>query len=301
MSLLDGLRDTQQLLNGYYRTLKLHRFGVRPDHLIEVADKLHDAREAESDLKVSYARSMKAIRAGRTNAQEVWRLLQDFLDGGSALKKLTAMMAAYTEKLKFVSSVVREGARYVGYGEQSLEDLLHRGSPGSTYVLFFNNEVMKKREPWKANVDLLLDILHDQARRELALMVDCDATEEKLEQARISRFENGANATAKDLLEQRKHLADKSIMRYDEHFLDATITNAPAARRPVKIPCPGPECGPHHLYDWICFKCHVSVEYGHVDRFLYCDCGRTPYDRIRSSARTRSMGQLSKGTRVTSC
>ena len=209
-------------------------------------------------------------------------------------------MAAYAEKLKFVSSVVREGARYVGYGEQSLEDLLHRDSPGSTYVLFFN-EVMKKREPWKVNVDLLLDILHDQARRELALVVDCDATEEKLEQARISRFENGANATAKDLLEQRKHLADKSIMRYDEHFLDVTITNAPAARRPVKIPCPGPECGPHHLYDWICFKCHVSVKYGHVDRFLYCDCGRTPYDRMRSSARTRSMGQLSKGTRVTNC
>lgn len=138
---------------------------------------------------------------------------------------------------------------------------------------------MKKRGSWKANVDLLLDILHDQARRELALVVDCDATGEKLEQARISRFGNGANATAKDLLEQRKHLADKSIMRYDEHFLDATITNAPAARRPVKIPCPGPECGPHHLYDWICFKCHVSIEYGHVDRFLYCDCGRTPYDR----------------------
>lgn len=127
---------TQKLLNDYYRTLKLHRFGVRPDHLIEVTDKLRDAREAESDLKASYARSMKAIRAGRTNAQDVWRLLKDFLDGGSAPRKLTAMMVEYAEKLKFVSSVVQEGARYVGYGEQSLEDLLHRDLPGSTHVLF---------------------------------------------------------------------------------------------------------------------------------------------------------------------
>ncbi|KAF2801544.1 uncharacterized protein BDZ99DRAFT_469550 [Mytilinidion resinicola] len=146
---------------------------------------------------------------------------------------------------------------------------------------------MKKMESWEANVTLFSRVLGNTQPGSLDIVVDCDATGEDLDKARISKFQ-GTNVTAKDVLEQQKYLSDKSLLRYDDAYLDSTITHVPASRKGVKIPCPGEKCSAQHVLEWICWKCHVPVEYGTVDRFMYCDCGRTPYDRV--SFRCRGQG-----------
>jgi GTPase SAR1 family protein len=146
-------------------------------------------------------------------------------------------------------------------------------------VLYFSNDAMKMKESWAANVKAFSRILLNAGPTSLDIVVDCDATGDDLEKPRISKF-NGTNMIAQDVLEQQKYLSDKSLLRYDDAYLDDTINHVPASRKGVKIPCPGQDCSSQQVYEWICFKCHVPVEYGTVDRFLYCDCGRTPYDKV---------------------
>jgi len=44
------------------------------------------------------------------------------------------------------------------------------------------------------------------------------------------------------------------------------------------IPCPGQHCSSGSTYSWICENCKGPVEYGHIDDYLYCNCGRFPYN-----------------------
>ncbi|KAI9775821.1 MAG: hypothetical protein M1839_000872 [Geoglossum umbratile] len=63
---------------------------------------------------------------------------------------------------------------------------------------------------------------------------------------------------------------------HDPRYLDATVKDDPwpPKRKMVKIPCPGggPNCNSSH--DRIRFRCHVSIEYGTDDSYMYCECGR---------------------------
>lgn len=36
-------------------------------------------------------------------------------------------------------------------------------------------------------------------------------------------------------------------------------------------------CAPNTRYEWVCFNCQASIEYGYTDQYLYCDCGRSLY------------------------
>lgn len=54
------------------------------------------------------------------------------------------------------------------------------------------------------------------------------------------------------------------------------MTTKPIHSRAVRIPCPGIDCTPRVLCDWIRVQCGYLVEYGYSDHYIYCDCGHSP-------------------------
>jgi ribosome biogenesis GTPase A len=275
VDLLDELCQAKRLLSSYYQDLQSHRDCVERSHIAEVAARIRQAEQSESDLQKSYAQEVALLRDGQSTGQNALQLLEDFLNSRSAPAALKQVIETYSSKLKFVDRAVGSGATYVGYDGTDL-DVALRAVRGNAYVFRFNSTVMSG-DLWEGNVDLLEDILQDESRMLSVLIVDCDATGDTLDRPYISQINNSTTAV-EDLFRQKKHLADKCLMRYDLRALDNTVTDAPAQRRAVRIPCPGPGCSSRDLCAWICFKCHAPVEYGRVDNFLYCDCGRTPYE-----------------------
>jgi GTPase SAR1 family protein len=290
INLVDDLSMAQQSLNAYYQSLKLNRFLVRPDHFTDVEDRLRTSKGAESDLASHYAQSLEAVRAGRSSSQKTWQILEDFLAADSAPGRLVEITNEYGEKLEFISMAVEQGAEFVGDSERSLHEALRKNARGSakTYVFYFKNALMNKDASWEENVDLLRHLLKEGQHKSLVLLVDCDVTGQQLQQCHISVFSKETVVT-KDLLKERKLLADKHLLRYDSRYLEP-ITNLPSQRRTVKIPCPGPDCSPHDVYAWVCSKCHMSPEYGKADRFFYCDCGRFPSDRVEFNCQRPNHG-----------
>jgi GTPase SAR1 family protein len=277
IDLLDDLQQAQQQLNAYYHALKSNRGIIHRDHLVDVGDELHDAREAIVELTSNYHKLIKRARTGRADAREISQLISDFETGPHSAKKLLGSTEAYANKLKFLPSIMKAGARYVGYTGQPLNEVLRRNSSGTTYVLFFNNDTMRDEKTWETNVEYLRGVCQQQLPGCLAVIIDCDATNEPLEVSHIAKFE-GTQLITQNVLEQQKQLADKNLIRYNDQYLDASDLSAPSQRRPITIPCAGPNCNGYQAREWICCKCHAPVEYGVVDRFVYCDCGRAPYE-----------------------
>jgi hypothetical protein len=80
-----------------------------------------------------------------------------------------------------------------------------------------------------------------------------------------------------DLNEEYRFLADKCLIHYDQGALDRSDYDLPPQRRSVKFLRPGSHCSSGPTYGWICEACKEPVEYGFIDNFLYCNCGRFCY------------------------
>lgn len=289
IDLLDQVRSSQQQLNAYYHELKVNRSFIHHDHLVDVGDQLHHAREATSELLFDYTKLIKRGRSGRADSQEITRLLTTVQNGASSPKKLIRMTKEYGYKLRFINSVMGSGVQYVGFTGQSLDEMLRRNSSGTTFAFHFSNAAMKHSESWETHLQYFRAILNQLDPGCLAVIVDCDASGESLEKSHIVKFE-GTQLITKDVLQQQRQLATKNLIRYDERQLDSSVLDAPAQRRAISIPCPGPNCSKSQPCDWICFKCHAPVEYGVVDPFVYCDCGRAPYETCEFKCSKESHG-----------
>lgn len=274
--LFDELRSAQQTLKDYYSRVENHTSCVPAGHIRMTAGCIESVRAAEADLKLNYASSLKDVRAGKADAQQLSRLLERFYSRDSTPEKTSAAVSEYTEKVKFFDTVIAEGAKYIGYGSHTLEEELMANPCEESYVFYFNEDVRQECISWDENVALLLELLRDTECSQFIVVVDCDATGQVLEKPYISHIRNGQIVT-NDLAEQRSLLADNCIIRYHEQHLDRLMIERPLKRGAVKIPCPGLECSPEKRCDWICFECFVPVEYSYLDQYLYCECGRSPY------------------------
>jgi hypothetical protein len=271
VQLFDELRAAQQTVQDYYTRICKHSFCISPGHVQAIADQLNSARVAEAGLKSNYARVLKDVRAGRIDAQELWKLLETFRGGNSSPENLTHV-TKYIKKMDFVDSVVAQGARYVGYEGNSLDTELAKNLYDDAFILFFNDEVRSNCDRWDQNYALLLELLRDTNEKKLVLVMDCDASGEPLEFSYISQTRIGKIIT-EDVLEQQKVMASNCIMRFKKHSINPGCMDKPVQRRAVKIPCPSPYCSRITRCNWICSVCHSVVEYGYTDEDLYCDCG----------------------------
>lgn len=273
MTLLDDLSAAQQSVLAYHKSLLVHRSVVRQDHIKLVQDRLFAAQQAEAALMTNFARTLTAVRAGTTPSYGVWQLVEHFLAGDSSPAKLLSVMDDYAEKLEFVSMIARSGAQYMsmtGDGVQVLRNSI--SARGTSYVFSFNNHAMTAAGPWEDHMALLRGILDDRPRNTSIIVADYENDAQALSRPLISVYLDGEMKT-KDLLKQRKALASKHLVRFREYEAQR-VNHIPSQRRALVLPCPGPDCENSDDCEWICYYCHVAMEYSPTNGFIYCECGK---------------------------
>ncbi|KAI5787306.1 hypothetical protein EDC01DRAFT_661363 [Geopyxis carbonaria] len=284
IQMFDDLQNAQRKINDYHKYIEANQSYVPSDYLQSVDRLRVGVKTAERALKWDYSTTLKDVRAGKVDPQQLWDLLVKFASCGNVTPDMVDDLvgpSGYKATVGFVEMMIREGAIYIGYATSSLDTALTTRQQAfeDEYLFYFNNESRQKDiQSWNEHVALLLELLDSPSKNKHRIFVmDCDATGKPLEKISIVHHHDSKMVT-EDLLEQRRLLADKSLIRYNEKHLDKSVAvhDKPLKRRMVRIPCPGPDCNSLTICDWICFKCHASVEYGSNDGFMYCDCGRTP-------------------------
>ncbi|KAF7552515.1 hypothetical protein G7Z17_g4243 [Cylindrodendrum hubeiense] len=238
---------------------------------------LHPLDASEIVHRAQYADALKDVRSGRADIKQLEDFLERMCNEATSAQRVKSI-ASFGDKMDFVDLVTGEGARYVGYKSQSLHNLLMENEHDDAYIMCFNEELRDHSETWNETMKVLLELLRSGSQDKLIVVVDCDATHEPLEKVYISQMRR-RRVIIEDVIEQRKTLESSCVMKYRRLALDRTMTSKPLQRRAVKIPCPQRSCDRTLLPSWICSVCCSMVEYGHVDDFLYCDCGACPYDQ----------------------
>lgn len=274
--LFDEFRASQQDLNDYQSYVSKHKLYMPETHVQTVSDRVRNLRTAEEALKANYAIVLQDVRRGISDSERLWQLLRDSNVGDLSPKKIATLPDGHRELLAFIDMMVVNGATYIGYNGLDLGTELSRQGDVAAYVLSFSEAARQDDRSWKANQNLLLELLKEPHRRSFVAIVDCDATATNLEKSRISHYQGGQKIS-NDLLEQQQFLAANCFARYVPRSLETKDIQKPLKRRFVKIACPGPQCNPNDMCDWICAQCLAPIEYGYTDQYIYCDCGRSLY------------------------
>ncbi|KXX76913.1 Neoverrucotoxin subunit beta [Madurella mycetomatis] len=273
--LFDNIHASKMKLHDYHIQVGSHRACVPPEHAREIAEQLGKWNAQEAELKMKYAETLTAVRAGRVQGQELLRLYAEFAGGPFAPENLTTESHIYNEKIEFVDLVEQLGATYIGY-ERSLKiELMKRSTAGDVYIMYFDDNSMETDE-WNGNAALINELLNEKPQKPV-LIVDTEAAGLEPTDVRVVHERHGIRV-CEDLLEVRRFMTDYCVMRYPGDKLDRSQTTKPNTRRAVKVPCPNLQCQPSETCEWVCFRCRAPIEYGYTDEFLYCDCGRCRYD-----------------------
>jgi GTPase SAR1 family protein len=154
-----------------------------------------------------------------------------------------------------------------------------KSATGDTYVLKFSEAALSNDTSWEANLTLLMELLNRKTAGTLVAVVNSDATGVRQDRSQVFHYQNGREVSD-DLYEQRQFEAGQCFARFETDDLETGQNiQKPILRRMVKIPCPGPNCNRLQVCEWICTLCHSHLEFGYTDDFLYCECGRTTYNK----------------------
>lgn len=274
--LFDEFRASRQDLNDYQSYVSKYKLYMPETHVQTVVDRVRNIRTAEEALKANYASVLQDVRRGTADPERLWQLLQDSTVGELSPKKIATLPGGQRETLALIDMMVAKGATYIGHNGLDLKTELSRRGDIDAYVLSFSEAARQDDRSWKANQTLLLELLNEPHRKSFVAIVDCDATATNLEKPHISYYQGGQEVF-NDLLEQRQFLATHCFARYIPQSLETKDIQKPLKRRFVKIACPGHNCNPNDVCDWICTQCLAPIEYGYTDQYIYCECGRSVY------------------------
>jgi GTPase SAR1 family protein len=277
VQLFDECRNAQETLNGYCSYVKTHRFCVPEDHIRGVDDQLKKMRTTEASVKTRYAETLKSVRAGKADAQQLWALIED-IRKNDAPDFCLPDTASCIEKVEFIELMVSKGATYVGFDGGSLDLELAKNRNIDTYTLYFDENTRGVSDTWANNVALILQLLEDKKRKIHVVLVDCDVIDMKLAKPEVHLWRQG-HVIMKDVAEEWGVLANLSTMRYPEDSLDRSEWGKPVKCAPVKILCPGLDCVSTTMRSWICLKCRDPVMFSYANKYLYCQCGRWEYHK----------------------
>ncbi|KAL2830961.1 hypothetical protein BJY01DRAFT_260690 [Aspergillus pseudoustus] len=278
IDLVDKLADVQQQLNAHRQLLHQNRTLVNDAHLEQVEKQITKARAAETQLRAGYTEGLTAVRHNRASSQGVLDLISAVKADVRSAQDLLVAAKRYEDKLGFLVKMIGLGASYAENARTSPQELIDRASTyyNNFYVFHFNSSVMNHPELWRENHKLLEELLSHAPQPEVQL-IDWDNYGEELPQPCVALYANGI-IVVENVLDQKKEIASKHLVRYDRSFLEST-NDVPTYRKSLRIPCPGPFCEEQDLCLWSCSDCHETIEFGSRDGYFYCDCGRVPFDR----------------------
>ncbi|KAL9046330.1 MAG: hypothetical protein Q9214_000810 [Letrouitia sp. 1 TL-2023] len=271
----DELHDTQQKLCDCYSEISKNRSCVPQAFIESVMHCVNGSKAAEKSLQSDLGRYLQAVRSNMANQSELRQLLEGAREKASSSEEITDMTKQYKDKIAFVNTVTASGINYIGYGAELIETQLRRNNIEDAYVLFFTESIRLSSESWHENYKFFQELRKKSAPSMVIAMADCDAIGKIIENAHVSRYQDG-KLVVEDVLNQVKY--GKCYVRYiDEEELDKGDAKKPLRRSAVKIACPGPKCDWSVIQDWVCQICNAPIEYGAADQYVYCDCGRSTY------------------------
>ena len=253
---------------------------------------------AESGLKARFPVALRKARHCGEH-EELHQLLEEYLDGSSSPGKIASIDTSDLDAVSILDELVSKGATYVGGNDSFLARELHNHGHGEAYVLYFDRfGLTDDSDPsWTLNYNRFLQLLDNRSEGPPTLYAIYDPSTREgayRDGFHISCFQKGEQI-AHDLLEHEKFMKEKCFARCPPSTFETKDIKKPMKRRFVTMPCPSSQCNEQMDCHWTCPRCLEPIEYGYIDDYFYCSCGRSKFSnyefKCNGSSHSHGFGQ----------
>jgi len=253
-------------LGKHLARLEAHRTFVRTEDLLDCHKTIAAVKSAQSSFNTGFSNILTSVRGNTADYSTVKQFLEEFSTGPLSATRLSSVMTYSSGKMDLIDELCGKGAICVNYHERESH------TKSARHVFYFSDLALR-HPSWERNLELTMQLLEGRSLPFIA--IDCD-TGTSLAKPRVSQYDSG-KLIIDDMVEQRAREASLCFVQFDRGSIDVKIKDTPAQHKSVRLPCPGQGCGrdPH---DWVCVQCRSKIEFGVVDSFFYCDCGRAHID-----------------------
>ncbi|XXG95290.1 hypothetical protein Hte_001551 [Hypoxylon texense] len=205
------------------------------------------------------------FRRGSCSPEELQRMILNIRASDDSPYEFSSMIDQAFEKFEFQRRVLSEDGKYLDHA--GARRAISTGS--NVYVFYFRDAMKQDKELWKANQNILFNLLRRNSGDYYVVVAECSAEDIDFAKPRVS-FYSRCEVVIEDMSEALD-FGDQCWARYEPKKLDTSGHSPPTDRRLVRISCPSASCGTE-ARDWYCYKCRMPLEYyeGHI----YCNCGR---------------------------
>lgn len=269
INLFDLYRSSYQRLKSFSAYVREHKKYLPSRYLQRIAEAEEELGQRQSAFKDSSSRHLIDVRSGDDDTSALHQVLDQSAPSCNPCLDIESLEAGFPAKLNFITASIAQGAQYLGPNDSVNRSLGDRHA----YIISISDAAMRDQLSWDENTSLFHNLLQAREEKTQYLIRDCGQSAKKCV---IARYESGVEVV-QDVCEEKQFFKGHSFARFREGTLETDNFEPPVKRRQVRIACPGVDCDQAKTHDWMCSRCYAPIYFGHVDNYIYCECGRTLY------------------------
>lgn len=275
VQLFEQLSKVNQKINDLHKDAFEYKYSLLPDDMSRILNLKKELTIQEAKLRSKLAETLKLVRSGEADVSQLEDIIAEYMTNDYFTENIFTTWGLVVEKIKCAKALVDNGAIYIGIGT-SLDDELLKDFEKRSFVLYFTQS-SKMMNNWKGNRQLFFQEMKKKSGAKY-YAVDCDIHSELWTRGTsfIEVVESGKLIIEDLLIAQQENEINplaQSLIGVEQ------ILHKPNKRARLSINCTGKNCDSSKIYDWLCTRCKLPLEFG-FDQFVYCSCGRSPANQL---------------------
>ena len=257
-----------------------NKSSVSSEELCTASKLLNDFDREEERFKCELSNALVGARSRQENGESILiAVLESFLQRDFSPEMITAAIEKHEctmQKLKLIDQFKYNKVLYIGK-EGSLEHILYNNPVKQIYVFYMDHSKRyTNNEEWQKYYALFSRLIsaHKDDDAVMLSIIDCEFLSDRQQKKSLSIqfYENNSH--------QLGDIMKGEAQDFENCLIDMNVKERsqrkPSKRVVLQISCPkslNGSCAKSEC-QWRCSNCKETIEYGVIDKYLYCSCGR---------------------------
>ena len=277
---IQTINNIRQQICDLVEVFNENKSSVSSEELCTASKLLNDFDREEERFKCELSNALVRARSRQEKGEStIIAVLESFLQGDFSAERVNAAIEKHErtmQKLKLIDQFKYNKVLYIGK-DGGLEHILYNNPVKQCYIFYMDHSKMyTDNQEWQKYYALFSRLIsaHKDDDAVLLSIIDCEFLSDTQQKKSLSiQFYENNSHHLEDIMKGEAQDFENCLI---EMNVKERSQRKPSKRVVLQISCPkslNGSCAKSEC-QWRCNNCKETIEYGVIDKFLYCSCGR---------------------------
>ena len=277
---IQTINNIRQQICDLVEVFNENKSSVSSEELCTASKLLNDFDREEERFKCELSNALVGARSRQENGESILiAVLESFLQRDFSPERINAAIENHErtmQKLRLIDQFKYNKVLYIGK-EERLDDILYNNPVKQFYVFYMDHsKKYTNNQEWQKHYALFSRLIsaHKDDDAVMLSIIDCEFLSDRQQKKSLSIqfYENNSHQLG-DIMKGEAQDFENCLI---EMNVKERSQRKPSKRVVLQISCPkslNGSCAKSEC-QWRCTNCKEIIEYGVIDKYLYCSCGR---------------------------